>query len=71
MKLDGLLAWVLIISTFLIGGKAIGLLNISWTVAFAPLAAIIVVSLVVFLVTFALMYKVLSNKQDNDNSSQN
>lgn len=67
MKFDGILAWVLIISTFLIGGKAIGLLDISWTIAFAPIAAATVVTLVVFIITFALMYKVISNQnKDND-----
>lgn len=64
---DKLLAWVLIISTFLIGGKAIGLLDISWKVAFAPIAALMICTLVIFIISFVLMYFVITKKdKDND-----
>lgn len=64
---DKLLAWVLIISTFLIGGKAIGLLNISWTIAFAPITALMICTLVIFIISFVLMYLVITKKEkDND-----
>lgn len=64
---DKLLAWVLIISTFLIGGKAIGLLDISWKVAFAPIAALMICTLVIFIISFVLMYLVITKKEkDND-----
>ena len=68
---DKLLAWVLVISTFLVGGKALGLLNISWLVAFGPVAALMICTLVVFIISFVLMYKVITKKEkQNDNSSQ-
>lgn len=63
---DKLLAWVLIISTFLIGGKAIGLLNISWTIAFAPIATLMICTLVIFVISFILMYKVITKKEKED-----
>ena len=63
---DKLLAWVLIISTFLIGGKAIGLLDISWKVAFAPIATLMICTLVIFVISFILMYKVITKKEKED-----
>lgn len=66
MKGDQIIAWVLLISTFLIGGKALGILDISWTVAFGPVAALIIVSMVVFIVSFIVMYKVISKKIEKD-----
>lgn len=63
---DKLLAWVLIISTFLIGGKAIGLLDISWKVAFAPITALMICTLVIFIISFVLMYFVITKNKDND-----
>ncbi len=58
------LTWVLVISTFLIGGKAIGLLDISWTVAFAPIVLLLILTLVAFVISFVLMYTVLNKKID-------
>lgn len=69
---DKLLAWVLVISTFLVGGKALGLLNISWLVAFGPVAALMICTLVIFIISFVLMYLVITKKEkeDGDDSSQ-
>lgn len=62
IKGDSIVGWVLLISTFLIGGKALGILDISWTVAFGPVAGLIIVSMVVFIVSFIVMYKVITKK---------
>jgi heme/copper-type cytochrome/quinol oxidase subunit 2 len=66
MNGDKLLAWVLVISTFLVGGKALGLLDISWTVAFGPVAALMIVTLVLFIISFVLMYTVITKKEKED-----
>jgi len=66
MNGDKLLAWVLIISTFLVGGKALGLLDISWLVAFGPVAALMIVTLVLFIISFVLMYTVITKKEKED-----
>lgn len=65
MKGDQIIAWVLIVSTFLIGGKALGLLNITWTIAFAPVAALFIISAVIFVVSFIFMYKIINKKIEN------
>lgn len=62
MKGDQIIAWVLVVSTFLIGGKALGLLDISWTIAFGPVAALFIVSTVIFIVSFIFMYKAITKK---------
>ncbi len=66
MKGDQIIAWVLIISTFLIGGKALKLLDISWTIAFAPVATLMIISLVIFVLSFIFMYKAITKKIDDD-----
>jgi len=66
MNGDKLLAWVLVISTFLVGGKALGLLDISWLVAFGPVAALMIVTLVLFIISFVLMYTVITTKEKED-----
>lgn len=66
MKTDSFLPWVLIISTFLIAGKALGLLDISWAIAFGPVAALMIVSVIIFLITGIIMYKTISKKIEDD-----
>jgi membrane protein implicated in regulation of membrane protease activity len=66
MNGDKLLAWVLVISTFLVGGKALGLLDISWLVAFGPVAALMIVTLVLFIISCVLMYTVITKKEKED-----
>lgn len=66
MKGDQIIAWVLVVSTFLIGGKALGLLDISWTIAFGPVAALFIVSTVVFILSFIFMYKAITKKIEED-----
>ena len=66
MKTDHLVSWVLIISTFLIGGKALGLIDITWTIAFAPVATLMIVSLVIFVISFIFMYKAITKKINDD-----
>jgi hypothetical protein len=66
MKTDHLVSWVLIISTFLIGGKALGLIDITWTIAFAPVATLMIVSLVIFVISFIFMYKAITKKINED-----
>jgi len=66
MKTDHLVSWVLIISTFLIGGKALGLIDITWTIAFAPVATLMIVSLVIFVISFIFMYKAITKRINDD-----
>lgn len=66
MKGDQIIAWVLVVSTFLIGGKALGLLDISWTIAFGPVAALFIVSTVIFILSFIFMYKAITKKIEED-----
>lgn len=66
MKVSQIVSWVFVISTFLIGGKAIGLLDISWTIAFAPVASLMIVSFVIFVIAFIFMYKVITKKEKED-----
>ena len=66
MKGDQIIAWVLIISTFLIGGKSLGLLDITWTIAFAPVATLMIISLVIFVLSFIFMYKAITKKERED-----
>lgn len=70
MKGDQIIAWVLVVSTFLIGGKALGLLDITWTIAFGPVAALFIVSTVVFIVSFIFMYIAITKKIDKDGGEE-
>ena len=55
MKVDNIVNWFLLITTVLVIGKAINLINISWYEAFIPLS-ILIVSFVVILILGALIY---------------
>lgn len=70
MNGDKLLAWVLVISTFLVGGKALKLLDISWAIAFAPVATLMIISLVIFVLSFIFMYKAITKKIDEDGNDR-
>lgn len=70
MKGDQIIAWVLVVSTFLIGGKALGLLDITWTIAFGPVAVLFIVSTVVFIVSFIFMYIAITKKIDKDGGEE-
>ena len=55
MKVDNIINWFLLITTVLVIGKAINLINISWYEAFIPLS-ILIVSFVIILILGALIY---------------
>ncbi len=58
--------WILLISTFLIGGKALNLIDISWLIAFGPVAVLIISFFIIFVLSFIFMYKTISKKTDED-----
>lgn len=68
MELKTIISWVLLISTFLIAGKAFNLLNISWIIAFGPMAILMASLLAILIVSFIYMYKTISkqNKEDGE-----
>jgi len=64
MKDNIFLAWVLLISTFLIAGKAIGVLNIGWLFAFAPL--LLMIASIIVIVIAAIIFMKVQDKKDGD-----
>jgi L-asparagine transporter-like permease len=55
MKIDNITNWFLLITTVLVIGKAINLINISWYEAFIPLA-LLIVSFIVILIIAGFIY---------------
>lgn len=68
MKDGNFLAWFLLISTFLIVGKAIGFLNISWIFAFGPLLLLFASFILIFILGLIMINKQNKNEQDGKNS---
>lgn len=66
MDAKPIIIWILVISTFLISGKALKILDISWLIAFGPVAVLIASFLIVFIISFIFMYKTISKKIDED-----
>lgn len=66
MEAKPIITWILLISTFLVGGKALNLLDISWIIAFGPVAVLIASFLIIFIISFIFMYKTISKKIDED-----
>jgi len=66
--MDGkpIITWILVISTFLVAGKALKLIDISWLIAFGPVAVLIMSFFVIFVLSFIYMYKTISKKIDED-----
>jgi hypothetical protein len=64
MKIDNIINWFLLITTVLVVGKAINLINISWYETFIPLGLLMVSSLLVFIIGAAI---VLKNGNGKDN----
>lgn len=67
MENNNLLVWLLLISTFLIVGKAIGFLKISWVIAFGPLLLLFVSFVLVLAIGLVLVSKQIKNKEDEEN----
>ena len=67
MKDGNFLAWFLLISTFLIVGKAIGFLDISWMFAFGPLL-LLLASIILILALGLLMINKQLKDQGNGES---
>ncbi len=57
MKDNLFLGWILLISTFLIAGKAIGVLQIEWVYAFAPLILIVFSVVIAIIAAVAIASK--------------
>jgi membrane protein implicated in regulation of membrane protease activity len=66
MDAKPIIIWILVISTFLISGKALKILDISWLIAFGPVAVLIASFLIVFIISFIFMYKTISKKIEED-----
>jgi hypothetical protein len=66
METKNIVSWVLLISTFLIAGRALKLIDISWAIAFAPFVLLAVSFLIIFFISFAYMYKTISKNEDKD-----
>lgn len=66
MDAKPIIIWILVISTFLISGKALKILDISWLIAFGPVAVLIASFLIVFIISFIFMYKTISRKIEED-----
>lgn len=66
--MDGkpLVNWILVISTFLIAGKALKLIDISWIIAFAPAAVLVISFLIIFVLSFIYLYKTNPKKTNED-----
>jgi hypothetical protein len=66
--MDGkpLVNWILVISTFLIAGKALKLIDISWIIAFAPAAVLVISFLIIFVLSFIYLYKTNPKKTKED-----
>ena len=60
MKVDNIINWFLLITTVLVIGKAINLINISWYEAFIPIALLLISSILI-LILGALIYLKDSN----------
>lgn len=57
MKIDNIINWFLLITTVLVVGKAINLINISWYETFIPLGLLMVSSLLVLIIGAAIVLK--------------
>ncbi len=66
--MDGrpIITWILVISTFLVAGKALKLIDIPWMIAFGPVAVLIMSFFIIFVLSFIYMYKTIFKKIDQD-----
>lgn len=66
--MDGrpIITWILVISTFLVAGKALKLIDIPWLIAFGPVGVLIMSFFIIFVLSFIYMYKTISKKIDED-----
>jgi membrane protein implicated in regulation of membrane protease activity len=66
--MDGkpIISWILVISTFLIAGKALKLIDIPWAIAFGPVTLLIISFFIIFVLSFIYMYKTIPKKTDED-----
>lgn len=66
METKNVVNWLLLISTFLVAGKALKLLDISWIIAFGPVALLTASYLFVFMFSFIYLYKTVFKNNDED-----
>jgi hypothetical protein len=66
--MDGkpIITWILVISTFLVSGKALKLIDIPWIIAFGPVGVLIISFFIIFVLSFIYMYKTISKKIDEN-----
>jgi len=57
MKVDNIINWFLLITTVLVIGKAINLINISWYEAFIPIALLLVSSILILILGATIYLK--------------